>query len=138
VILYLDTSSLLKVFMEEPGSATVVELVQGARESTTSVVAHAEGRAAFARLRRMGDITAAVARRLAGQFEADWHRFAAIDVTIDLARRAGELADRFNLRGFDAIHLASFELVLERAGDEDEVMFSTADDNLARAARRLG
>ena len=54
------------------------------------------------------------------------------------ARRAGHLADRFNLRGFDAIHLASFELVLERAGDEDEVIFSTADDRLARAARRLG
>lgn len=42
------------------------------------------------------------------------------------------------LRGFGAIHLASFELVLERAGNNDEVLFSTADDNLARAARRLG
>jgi hypothetical protein len=42
------------------------------------------------------------------------------------------------LRGFDASHLASFELVLERAGNDDEVLFSTADDNLARAARRLG
>jgi hypothetical protein len=40
-------------------------------------------------------------------------------------------------RGFDAIHLASFEPVLERAGDEDNVMFSTADHTLARAARRL-
>lgn len=137
MILYLDTSSLLKAFMDEPGSATIVELMQGAGQLTTSVVAHAEGRAGFARLRRMGDITATEARQLAGQFETDWHRLAAIDVTGDLARRAGELADRFNLRGFDAIHLASFELVLERAG-EDEVMFSTADDTLARAARRLG
>ena len=138
MILYLDTSTLVKVFMDEPGAATIIELVQGARQLTTSVVAHAEGRAAFARLRRMGDITGAEARRLAEQFEADWPRLSAIQVEDGLARRAGELADRFNLRGFDAIHLASFELVLERAGSEDEVMFSTADDNLARAARKLG
>jgi hypothetical protein len=55
-----------------------------------------------------------------------------------LARRAGELADRFTLRGFDAIHLASFELILQRASAEEDVQFSTADDRLARAARRLG
>jgi hypothetical protein len=75
---------------------------------------------------------------LASRLDVDWPRFVTVDVTDPLTRRAGELADRFNLRGFDAIHLASFELVLERAGGEDEVAFSTADDALARAARRLG
>jgi hypothetical protein len=128
----------LKVFMDEPGSATVIDFVRGAQHLTMSVVAHAEGRAAFARLRRMKAITATEARQVADQFETDWHRLAAIDVTADLARRAGDLADRFNLRGFDAIHLVTFEPVLERVGDSGDVMFSTADDTLARAARRLG
>ena len=54
-----------------------------------------------------------------------------------LGRSAGALADRFGLRGFDAIHLASFQELLTRADDED-VRFSSADARLARAAMRLG
>jgi len=73
---------------------------------------------------------------LVGRLDADWQKFHAIEVTETLARRAGHLADRFSLRGFDAIHLASFELLFERADDED-VRFSSADASLERAARRL-
>jgi predicted RNA methylase len=66
--------------------------------------------------------------------------------TFELAERfalivcpcVGELADRFGLRGLDAIRLAFFELLLERAGEDDEVTFSTADDTLARTVKRLG
>jgi predicted nucleic acid-binding protein len=138
VTLYLDTSSLVKLYLSEPGSDSVEELVGRATVLTTSVVAYAEGRAAFAKLRRIRDITSAAATSMATRFDADWGRVMAIEVTAPLARRAGQLADRFDLRGFDAIHLASFELILERAGDQDEVHFSSGDATLSRAAKRLG
>jgi hypothetical protein len=46
------------------------------------------------------------------------------------------LADVHRLRGGDAVHLASFETIVARAGHED-VQFSCADDRLSRAARAL-
>jgi uncharacterized protein len=134
----LDTSSLVKLYVQEDGSEQVVSLVANADVVTCSAVAYAECRAALARRRRERTLSAAALPAIVARLDADWQRFAVVDATSQLARRAGELADRFNLRGFDAIHLASFELVLERAGDHDDVTFSTADDTLARAARRLG
>jgi uncharacterized protein len=138
VTAYLDTSSLVKLYVQEDGSEQVVSLVANADAVTCSAVAYAECRAALARRRRERTLSAAALPAIVARLDADWQRFAVVEATSQLARRAGELADRFNLRGFDAIHLASFELVLERAGDHDDVIFSTADDTLAGAARRLG
>ena len=135
---YLDTSSLVKLYVEEDGSDAVAALVADADVLAISTVGYAECRAGLARRRRERTLRSAALSEIVARLDADWERVAAIEVTDGLARRAGELADRFALRGFDAIHLASFELVLERAGDDDEVTFSTADDNLARAAKRLG
>jgi len=137
-MIYLDTSSLVKLYVQEEGSQDVESLVADADVVTCCAVTYAECRAALARRRRERTLAVADLPVIVSRLDADWQRFTVVDATNQLARRAGELADRFNLRGFDAIHLASFELVLERAGDEDEVIFSTADDNLARAATRLG
>ena len=51
---YLDTSSLVKLFLEESGSDQVRALVADATAIATSVVAYAETRAALARRRRNG------------------------------------------------------------------------------------
>jgi predicted nucleic acid-binding protein len=135
--LYLDTSSLVKLYVEETDSERIAALAARADTVVTSAVAYAESRAAFARRRRERTLRPASLAAIVARLDADWQQIVTVDVTDALARRAGDLADRFSLRGFDAIHLASFEMVLERASDEDEVMFSTADDRLARAARRL-
>ena len=52
MILYLDTSALVKLYVRERGSAQVRAHVNNADVIATSVVAYAEARAAFARLRR--------------------------------------------------------------------------------------
>ncbi len=135
--LYLDTSSLVKLYVDEPGSDDVALLAGQATTIVSSIVAYAEARAAFGKLRRVKAITADGAAEAANRLDADWSRFVTVGVSEDLARRAGFLADRFALRGFDAIHLASFELVLERAG-VDDVHFSSADEALTKAAKKLG
>jgi hypothetical protein len=48
-----------------------------------------------------------------------WPSFLALDVTAPLSREAGDFAERYALRGFDAIHLASFAEVARRAGARD-------------------
>jgi uncharacterized protein with PIN domain len=125
------------LYVEEADSDAVARLAAEAAVLATSVVAYAEARAAFARRRREHHISAAALARIVAQFDADWEAWFVVAVTDALARSAGQLAQRFGLRGFDAIHLASFEAILERAGSND-VRFSSADSRLVRAAARLG
>ncbi len=100
--LYLDTSALVKLYVEEEGRETVFEAVEEAGSIATSTVAYAEARAAFARKERIGDL------------------------------RAGEMAERYALRGFDALHLASAFRLGERFADVRLLAF---DDRLVEAAR---
>ena len=135
MILYLDTSSLVKLYVEEPDSKRVRRLVEQAEIVAASVVAYPEARAALARRQRERSLTVAGCRRAKAAFEADWPRVLALDVSSPLARSAGDLAERHRLRGFDALHLATY-LGIAREFEEEDVRFSSADRTLERAARR--
>ena len=135
MILYLDTSSMVKLYVDEPGSTEVRRLVDEAEIVTASVVAYPEARAALARRRRERSLTVAAHRRAKAAFEADWPHVLALDVSGRLANSAGDLAERHRLRGFDALHLASFlRIVQEFAGETAQ--FSSADRALNQAALR--
>lgn len=133
MILYLDTSSLVKLYIEEPGTAEVRELVSGADVVATSDVAYPETRAALARRHRDESLSAAHFRAAKRAVDADWPSYFAITATAALCREAGDLAERYRLRGFDAIHLASFVEVL-RTAERSTVEFSSFDTALNRAA----
>ncbi len=135
MILYLDTSSLVKLYVEESGTEEVQGLVGRAELVTTSVVAYAESRAALARRRREKYLTPAGFRRAKAALDADWDSLLTLEVGEALSRSAGDLAERHRLRGFDALHLASYLLVVREFASED-VLFSSADRVLHRAARR--
>ena len=134
--LYLDTSSLVKLYIDEDGAADVRRLVADASIVATSTVAYAEWRATLARLRRDRRLTPHAYASVKKRFNDDWPAFLAIDVTDEVTRSAGTLAERHGLRGFDSLHLASFLQILERAPDGD-VHFSSFDESLNAAARRL-
>ena len=132
--LYLDTSSLVKLYVSEPGSADVRDLVDHATIVATSTIAYPEARAALARRRRERVLRPAAFAAAKRQFENDWPKYLAMDVTEAVCRAAGELAERHRLRGYDSVHLASFLEVARRAGPA-ETEFSSFDDRLSRAAR---
>ena len=134
--LYVDTSSLIKLYVTEAGSDAVRQLVGHASVVATSVVAYAETRAALARLRREGVLTASTLATAKSRFEAQWPTYLSLDATGALCRAAGALAEKYRLRGFDSIHLASFAEVARRAGTDD-TRFSSFDDRLNEAARKL-
>jgi uncharacterized protein len=136
VTLYVDTSSLIKLYVSEAGSDVVRQLVGDASVVATSVVAYAETRAALARLRREGALTGSKLGSAKTQFEEQWPTYLTLDVTDSLCRAAGELAEKYRLRGFDSIHLASFAEVARRAGT-DTTRFSSCDERLNQAARKL-
>jgi len=134
--LYLDTSSLVKLYVTEAGSDVVRQLVGGATVVATSVVAYAETRAALARLRREAVLTASKLASAKSEFEEQWPTYLTLEATDSLCRAAGELAEKYSLRGFDSLHLASFAEVARRAGTGD-TRFSSFDDRLNQAARKL-
>jgi predicted nucleic acid-binding protein len=134
LIVYLDTSSLVKLYVEEKGSTAIRKLVERAELVATSVVAYAEARAALARQRREGGLTAAGFGQAKNDFEQDWPRYLAVEVSEAVYRSAGNLAEKHHLRGFDSLHLAAY---LSLRGDgERQVRLSSFDETLNRAARK--
>ena len=134
--LYLDTSSLVKLYVTETGAEVVRQLVGDASVVATSVVAYAETRAALARLRREGVLTPSKLTSAKREFEEQWPTYLTLLATDSLCRAAGELAEKYRLRGFDSIHLASFADVARRAGIDD-TRFSSFDDRLNQAAQKM-
>ena len=135
--LYLDTSSLVKLYVAEPGSDAVRKLVDAASVVATSAIAYTETRAAMARRRRERALRPAAFASASKAFEAEWPKYFTVDVTSALCRQAGEFAERYRLRAYDSVHLAAFADVAREAGVGD-TRFSSFDNALNRAARSLG
>jgi len=136
LILYLDTSALVKLYVSEEGSADVRRRVDRAEKIATSRVAYAEARSAIARRHREGYITSSGLRRAVLALDRDMSAFVIVELNEILAHLAGDLAERHALRGFDAIHLASAVELSHLLGTPPT--FLTYDDRQARAAASEG
>lgn len=132
MILYLDTSSLVKLYVQEDESLKVEILVKSAEFAATSIVAYAEARAAFSRRFREKAFTLREYNRIKKYFNKDWNNYFILKVTEDMVRLAGDLAEKHALRGFDSIHLAS--ALKLRKELSSPVTFSCFDDNLYKAS----
>ena len=136
MILYLDTSSLLKLFLEEEGSEPIKRIASEAQGITTSIIAYAESRAALARARRTGRLTDDSYRASVELFEEGWSSYIPIGVSDPIVRLAGDLAEKHLLKGFDAIHLASAVTLQQESGEP--ISFSAWDQLLMRTAAAEG
>ena len=109
--IYLDTSAWVKIYMLDENAEPVATLMREASACHTHLIAWAEMRAALARADRMGRFTAAGKLAALAAAERDWSDFLVMDTTENIIRRAGDLADRFGLRGYDSVHLAAAEAI---------------------------
>ncbi|MGH9410794.1 MAG: type II toxin-antitoxin system VapC family toxin [Vicinamibacterales bacterium] len=134
--LYLDTSSLVKLYVAESGSDAVRQLVAAASVVATSMIAYTETRAALARRRRERALPPTAFASAKKAFEAEWPDYFTVELTSALCRQAGEFAERYRLRAYDSMHLAAFAAVAREAGVRD-TRFSSFDDALNRSARSL-
>ena len=136
MILYLDTSALVKLYVRETGSVRVRNWLKQAAAAATSVVAYAEARAAFARLYRSALTNPRRHRERVARFNADWESYLRVELTPSVLRLAGETAETYELRGFDSIHLASALWLADRA--QTACGFAVFDQRLHDGAVRAG
>jgi len=123
----------VKLLLEEPGTAGVQAAWRDAGSHAASVSLIVEARAGLAAARRVGRQTAGQHRTAIDALGELWLEVEGIELTEGLAFRAGELAEIFALRGYDAVHLASAEAIAD-----DDTILITSDQDLASAAASLG
>jgi predicted nucleic acid-binding protein len=136
LILYADTSSIVKLYLVEAGSSEVRTLILTAAQVATSAVAYTETRVALARAFRDGRLDEAGLQLARQKFEGEWPDMGVVELSDAILHEAADLGDIHPIRAFDAIHLASAKQV--RSLSTDEFAFSTADRRLRDAAAAEG
>jgi hypothetical protein len=116
----------------EVGSDLASEMWATPHPAISSILSYPEGRAALAAARRGARLTAAAYTRALENFGSLHEELSLIGIDVQLARDAGELAERSALRGYDAVHLAS----ALSAGDA--ITLVSWDEDLRHAAARNG
>jgi predicted nucleic acid-binding protein len=129
---YFDTRALVKLFLAEDGSEQAMTLFASAEVAITNALAFVEVRAALAAAVRAGRLEAGAFKTAKADLQTLWETFAVIDPGAVLAA-AADAAERYGLRAYDAVHLATALAVA--AGD---LVFVCWDADLSAAASRAG
>lgn len=126
--LYIDSSSFLKLYIDEPDSEGCERLMSADPEWISARHTEVEVRRNLTRLLDPREF-----RSARGQFDADWRRVDVIELDRVTCGIAAELAESTGVRTLDALHLGA----AQRAGG-GELPVLTYDVRQARAARSLG
>lgn len=136
MILYLDTSALIKAYVTEDGTAEVLAAIGGADAIASHLIAFVEANAAFSRLFREHVLTEKQCQAVRNEFLDDWGNYIQVGLNQSVLQRAADLAEGFALRAYDSVHLAAADLLLKQSGDG--VLFACFDRRLNQAASVLG
>lgn len=131
MITYIDTSTLLKLIIDENGSERAMTIWATADAVASVNLIVVEARAALAAAKRVRRLTEAQHRSAVAELEALVSDLHIVPVTDELVASAAELADDEGLRGYDAVHLAAALTV-------EATVLSSADSALCAAAARRG
>ena len=133
MIVYFDTSAIVPIIIEEPSSLAASRLWDEADRVVSSRLVYAEGRAALAMAHRLDRVDDDELRASVQDCDTLYQQLDIVEITDGLVRDAGSLAEQFALRGYDAVHLASAQLV-----HDHDMVLATGDQNLVKAAQALG
>ena len=136
MILYLDTSALVKRYVVEPGSKDVNALIEQAEAVGSAILTQVEMASALAKAVRMNWVDAKDAKNAWQDFLSQWPFFARLAVTPALVERASRLVWDYSLRGSDATHLATALLWQDTL--EMPVTLATYDRGLWLAGQKAG
>jgi predicted nucleic acid-binding protein len=131
-MIYLDSSALVKRYLEEVGSNTVRSVITSAAAIATSKLSFPEMLSAFMRKRRAGEIGSKALYGVVHKFETDWYHFFIIEFHDELLPKVKTLVEKHPLKAADAVHLSS-ALWLKQTTKAD-LTFVTSDSNLLKAA----
>lgn len=135
MILYLDSSALVKRYIAESDSERVNAWIGRAGIVLTGLITRVEVAAAIARAQRMKIISPEEADAALRQFRAEWESFHRLPIMENSVIRGDYLACEHNLRGYDATHLACALIWQETIGQP--VTLATFDVQLIQAAKEV-
>jgi uncharacterized protein len=136
VILFLDTSALVKLYITEAESPSIHNAVASAGTVAVCRIAWAEACAALARRARETPADESLTHAARAALAQDWPHFFIVEVSQTVVERAGEFAETFALRGYDSVQLAAAcEILADAPG---QVSFACFDNRLSKAAKVLG
>ena len=107
MIVYADTSALVKLVIQEFYSEETRAFFEEADVIGTSLLTRVEMRAAFARGMRGGLFSVQETEMALRWMQSAWESWAWVQVDMSLVSLASDLAWTHGLRGYDAVHLAS-------------------------------
>ena len=136
MILYLDSSALVKRYVAEPGSAEVGSALARADAAGTALISRAEVEAALGKGLRMDVLGREDALAALQMFRGEWRDMVRVQITEIVVARAGALAWEHGLRGYDAVHLAAATLWQDAMAER--VTLATFDRRLWEAAGQVG
>ena len=131
MITYVDTSTLLRLLVEEDGSERAALIWDTAESLASAALIGVEGRAALAAADRSSRLTQAQVKRAKAGLTELIDEMSLVEITEDLIEVAADLAEVEQLRGYDAVHLAAALTI------ESDILTS-ADTALCDAAERRG
>lgn len=133
MIVYLDTSALVPLLVDEPTSQVCGELWDAADRVVTTRLAYVEAAAALAMAERHGRITGR--QRTAGleQLTELWPELDVVELDEQLMLAAARASVTHRLRGYDAVHFAAAVAI-----DDDSLVASAGDRRLLDAWREDG
>ncbi len=134
MIVYADTSALVKLFVSEAGSERVRDLMSRAKIIGTGLLTRVELGAALARSVQRGLFSPSEALKARERVREIWPTWVHIIVDEAIVSRAEALAWTYTLRGYDAIHLACALAWQEHLGHP--VILATFDRELWEVARQ--
>ena len=131
---FLDTSVLVKRYVDEPGSITVRRLL---RRMTPAVarITYAELAAVIARAAREKVIDERHRDGILARLDEDFASFTVVEIRRAMLGVVPVLVVQHALRGYDAVQLAAALAIRHEGG---AVAFWSTDDDLITAARAEG
>lgn len=136
MILFCDTSALLKLFVLEEHSDAMASAAAAADAVAVSRLAWPEMMSALARRTRESARDAAALAQARQAWVASWPDLVVVEVSQPLVELAGDYAEAFALRAFDSVQLAALQTLRLQSGDD--VRFACFDSRLVKAAAVLG
>jgi len=128
-----DTSAIVKLILDEAGSAEAETLWESAALRILSALVLPEAAGALSTAARDGRLSGGSQREATGRLRRLWERSTVVQLDYMLAEEGAILSIRRALTGADAVHLAT-----ALAARTPELVFATWDRRLAEAARAEG
>lgn len=146
-MLYLDSSVLIKRYVQEAGSEAVISRFERRETIYTSMLSFAEVHATIGRKYRDKDLSASEKERLVNEFTYDWvYSLIVLELTTRTLAALPALCEKYFLKASDAVHLSAAIWLKDGIrtdakgfeNGEEIVEFGVSDRQLSEAALQCG